>query len=40
VDETTIPFSVFGAASGHEKIRVCGQLALGSRPSFLRSCGH
>ena len=27
-------------ASGHEKIRVCGQLAPGSRPSFLQSCGH
>jgi hypothetical protein len=27
-------------ASGHEKIRVCGQLAPGSRSSFLRSCGH
>ena len=31
-------FSLF--ASGHEKIRVCGQLAPGSRPSFLQSCGH
>src|SRR6266700_8064740 len=28
------------SASGHEKIRVCGQLAPGSRPSFLQSCGH
>ena len=28
------------AASGHEKMRVCGQLAPGSRPSFLQSCGH
>jgi hypothetical protein len=27
-------------ASGHEKIRVCGQLAPGSRSSFLQSCGH
>jgi len=30
----------FVRASGHEKIRVCGQLAPGSRPSFLQSCGH
>jgi hypothetical protein len=29
-----------GRASGHEKIRVCGQLAPGSRPLFLQSCGH
>ncbi len=28
------------SASGHEKIRVCGQLAPGSRSSFLQSCGH
>jgi DNA-binding FadR family transcriptional regulator len=27
-------------ASGHEKMLVCGQLAPGSRPSFLQSCGH
>jgi hypothetical protein len=34
------PASAYPAASGHEKIRVCGQLAPGSRPSFLQSCGH
>jgi hypothetical protein len=28
------------SASGHEKMRVCGQLAPGSRPSFLQCCGH
>ena len=27
-------------ASGHEKIRVCGQLAPGSRSSEFQSCGH
>jgi hypothetical protein len=27
-------------ASGHEKIRVCGQLAPGWRSSFLPACGH
>jgi hypothetical protein len=29
-----------GGASGHEKMRVCGQLALGLRPSEFQSCGH
>jgi hypothetical protein len=28
------------SASGHEKMQMCGQLAPGSRPSFLQSCGH
>jgi hypothetical protein len=28
------------SASGHEKILVCGQLAPGWWPSFLRACGH
>ena len=27
-------------ASGHEKMRVCGQLAPGSQPSEFQSCGH
>ncbi len=34
------PLALPPGASGHEKIRVCGQLAPGSRPSFLQSCGH
>ena len=33
-------FHAMAAASGHAKMRVCGQLAPGSRPSFLQFCGH
>ncbi|MGD0686876.1 MAG: hypothetical protein ABSA03_17395, partial [Streptosporangiaceae bacterium] len=42
VDDLTFAVQpgIVTGASGHEKIRVCGQLAPGSRPSFLQSCGH
>ena len=39
LDVTPIPV-LFSDASGHEKIRVCGQLAPGSRSSEFQSCGH
>jgi hypothetical protein len=39
-DVPAVDLSGTSRASGHEKIRVCGQLAPGSRPSFLQSCGH
>ena len=28
------------SASGHEKMRMCSQLAPGSRLPFLQTCGH